>query len=466
MRGRSLRSAQRRARVRKMPGLRPLAHLTPHPGRPGARASGCAYTRVPPDINAPCRAVRVALRVRPMLPTDLADGASECVFTTPGEPMLFLGSDRAFTFDHVFGTRATQPEIYEQIRVGPMVRSALSGLNATVFAYGQTGSGKTHTMGTANIDLERSDETTGILPRAMRELFGAVTERLDAGESLKVRVSATFIEIHREEVHDLLHGLGVSERDGTGQAAADEFVPGGRPVTAPANGSAHSAGGSAAGSSGGGVTIREDPSGAIALAGARQRMLRSAADALRCVQQGALLRATASTAMNATSSRSHAVLTVTVETDLPPLGGQTGGKPRALSAKLHFVDLAGSERAKRTKAEGERLQVHPSARCWTFPLLFLLVGWDGSGSQSGFATAPLRPLARLEEATTAQLDTPAMRPPCPPCAGGYPHQPRAARSRQRDLRADCRAQGGRARARAVPRVQADAVRTRSAFLGA
>ena len=38
-----------------------------------------------------------------------------------------------------------QEGIYEQC-VRPLVESALSGYNATVFAYGQTGSGKTYTM--------------------------------------------------------------------------------------------------------------------------------------------------------------------------------------------------------------------------------------------------------------------------------------------------------------------------------
>ncbi|KAJ1617272.1 P-loop containing nucleoside triphosphate hydrolase protein [Pavlovales sp. CCMP2436] len=281
-----------------------------------------------------------------MLPTDIADGASECVFTTLGEPCVFLGSDRAFTFDHVFGTRATQAEIYAGTQIGRTVRGALDGLNGTVFAYGQTGSGKTHTMGTAaSFDADEGEES-GILPRAMRELFDSLKARLETGELLQVRVSATFIEIHREEVRDLLHASGGAlERDaaraGVGAAGLDAIVQGGRPATVPSAAGAVTAGASGAG----GVTIREDPSGAISLAGARQRVLRSAADALKCVQAGVLSRATASTAMNATSSRSHAVLTLTA-----------GGRPRALSAKLHFVDLAGSERAKRTKAEGERLQ--------------------------------------------------------------------------------------------------------------
>ncbi|KAJ1621225.1 P-loop containing nucleoside triphosphate hydrolase protein [Pavlovales sp. CCMP2436] len=301
-------SPRRRALVR--------ARSSPTARQPPSRCCAAVSRGSHHLANGLCvAAVRVTLRVRPMLPTDIADGASECVFTTLGEPCVFLGSDRAFTFDHVFGTRATQAEIYAGTQIGRTVRGALDGLNGTVFAYGQTGSGKTHTMGTAaSFDADEGEES-GILPRAMRELFDSLKARLETGELLQVRVSATFIEIHREEVRDLLHASGGAlERD---------------------------------------AARAGDPSGAISLAGARQRVLRSAADALKCVQAGVLSRATASTAMNATSSRSHAVLTLTVDADLT---GQAGGQPHALSAKLHFVDLAGSERAKRTKAEGERLQ--------------------------------------------------------------------------------------------------------------
>eukprot|EP00966_Prymnesium_polylepis_P214078 4958255-Prymnesium_polylepis.1 len=63
--------------------------------------------------------------------------------------------------------------------------------------------------------------------------------------------------------------------------------------------------------------------------------------------EGAASRSTGATAMNATSSRSHAIFTLALELT-------SGGK--TVAPKVHFVDLAGSERAKRTGASGERLK--------------------------------------------------------------------------------------------------------------
>ena len=73
-------------------------------------------------------------------------------------------------------------------------------------------------------------------------------------------------------------------------------------------------------------------------------------DHVRSLMEGAALRrATASTAMNAVSSRSHAICTLHL-TILPPATTGT-----TLRAKLTLVDLAGSERLKRTAAEGKRM---------------------------------------------------------------------------------------------------------------
>ena len=86
------------------------------------------------------------------------------------------------------------------------------------------------------------------------------------------------------------------------------------------------------------------------------------------LQMGAARRTTAATLMNSASSRSHAVFTVTVESN--PAAGSDAEDSDAVSAtpaeiqadpiaqagrmvsKLTFVDLAGSERLKRTGVSG------------------------------------------------------------------------------------------------------------------
>ena len=61
-------------------------------------------------------------------------------------------------------------------------------------AYGQTGTGKTFTMMGTPTDL-------GIIPRMLEGIFQRITE-LDAG--VNVQVSATFLQIHNDNLYDLL----------------------------------------------------------------------------------------------------------------------------------------------------------------------------------------------------------------------------------------------------------------------
>jgi hypothetical protein len=54
------------------------------------------------------------------------------------------------------------------------------------------------------------------------------------------------------------------------------------------------------------------------------------------LQKGSVNRKTASTSMNSTSSRSHAIFSVSLK--------QTTQDNQQIFSKFHFVDLAGSER--------------------------------------------------------------------------------------------------------------------------
>ena len=74
-------------------------------------------------------------------------------------------------------------------------------------------------------------------------------------------------------------------------------------------------------------------------------------DIMRLMEQGNDLRTTASTNMNDTSSRSHAIFTITFVQ-----AGYLSGMPYETESKIHLVDLAGSERANATGASGQRLK--------------------------------------------------------------------------------------------------------------
>lgn len=72
---------------------------------------------------------------------------------------------------------------------------------------------------------------------------------------------------------------------------------------------------------------------------------------LHIIKKGALKRHTGSTLMNKESSRSHSVLTTTIESKI-----MKNGLFNVKIAKFHIIDLAGSERAKSTDAGGTRLK--------------------------------------------------------------------------------------------------------------
>merc|ERR1711963_1122830 len=69
------------------------------------------------------------------------------------------------------------------------------------------------------------------------------------------------------------------------------------------------------------------------------------------MERGNAVRTTAATNMNDTSSRSHAIFTVTFVK-----AGFIDGLPTETVSKIHLVDLAGSEGANATGASGQRLK--------------------------------------------------------------------------------------------------------------
>lgn len=114
------------------------------------------------------------------------------------------------------------------------------------------------------------------------------------------------------------------------------------------------------------VTIREDK-GHILLTGLHQLEINSVDDLMGALNFGSSIRQTDSTAINAKSSRSHAVFSLNLvqrkaktasgaeKRFSVPLETMTGNESwTTIDSKLHFVDLAGSERLKNTGAQGDR----------------------------------------------------------------------------------------------------------------
>eukprot|EP00898_Chlorokybus_atmophyticus_P000842 jgi/Chlat1/1759/Chrsp134S02085 len=276
--------------------------------------------------------VRVAVHVRPLLSHELLEGAAPCLEITPGAPQITVGQ-HSFTFDHLYGEGGPSSDSIFSECVAPLVDGLFGGYNATVLAYGQTGSGKTYTMGTAY--AEGAIGPSGITPLAMARIMERITQLQDT----EVLVRVSFIEIHKEEIRDLLTPMSERVR--------------GRPEQP--------------------VVLRELPSGGVCLAGAREASsveVCTLNDMQELLRTGTLSRATAATGMNAHSSRSHAIFTITLEqrrhatASHPSENGIDDNNFEVdaldgddyLCAKLHLVDLAGSERAKRTGTVGDQFQ--------------------------------------------------------------------------------------------------------------
>lgn len=135
--------------------------------------------------------VRVALRIRPLVPRETGDGCKECIKCIPGHPQVVIGEDKAFTYDYVFETYSKQEDLYNKTVI-PLVEGLFKGYNATVLAYGQTGSGKTYSMGTAFTMCSETDETKGVIPRLINTIFKWIEERKDKTEFL---LKVSFLEV-------------------------------------------------------------------------------------------------------------------------------------------------------------------------------------------------------------------------------------------------------------------------------
>ncbi|KAI8074623.1 hypothetical protein BC940DRAFT_288690 [Gongronella butleri] len=231
-------------------------------------------------------------------------------------------------------------------------------------------------MGTA-LDEHLHSEYQGIVPRFIHELF----QRLES-KGHDFQVHASFLELYNEEIIDLLNVQESSERRRISSNSSGVHGASFHGTTCDIN-------------------IREDMQGQIYWTGVREEACATPDDLVGVLTRGSLCRTTGATDMNAVSSRSHAILTVTLKQTVPddaddnekvhqhdatrdtttaPLHPHDDNsnrhdhdhstmshtpatsigttlpprKTKVLVSKFHFVDLAGSERLKRTNAQGDR----------------------------------------------------------------------------------------------------------------
>lgn len=207
-----------------------------------------------------------------------------------------------------------------------------SRYNGTVVAYGQTSSGKTHTVFGNGGGCD--SDSAGLVQRSLKALFRSIAlsqaesatgvsaddgsnflERSFEGDTTdmirETTAKASFFEIFNEKVYDLLSG------------SLETALP-----------------------------VREDAARGVYVDGLQEVEVKDTEEAEIVLAKGAANRQVASTSMNRTSSRSHAVFVLTLRSVFT----NGDGLSKVRTSKFTLVDLAGSERQRSTNATGDRLK--------------------------------------------------------------------------------------------------------------
>uniref|UniRef100_A0A3B3S0S6 Si:rp71-84d9.1 n=1 Tax=Paramormyrops kingsleyae TaxID=1676925 RepID=A0A3B3S0S6_9TELE len=215
---------------------------------------------------------------------------------------------RTFTFDYAYwshsgfvrnkdglfvpeepGSRyADQNSVFQDLGQG-ILENGLQGYNATLLAYGQTGSGKSYSM-------IGYGPNKGLVPSLCERLFQAIKMNQESRQC--------------QQVIDLLwRGPRLS----------------------------------------GGLKVREDQQRGFYVEGLRRVPCESAAQVAQLMEQGTRTRTTATTHMNANSSRSHMLIILQLK--------QIFSKENTTKeSNMNLVDLAGSERQRTLASEADRLK--------------------------------------------------------------------------------------------------------------
>jgi hypothetical protein len=235
--------------------------------------------------------------------------------------------DKIYSFDGVFGENATQDLIYERVKNN--VRATVNGYNTTIFAYGSTGSGKSYTM-------TGTTAQPGIIPRAISEVFAYIETAASQERDVFFYVRLSYVELYNNNFRNLLE-FASKELTLRDNKANDEAIHHDSTFGMGMKGKSK-------------IEVRESQSAGVFLAGPNLRIpVTTAPEAFALISRGNKSRAVGATQCNDVSSRSHAVLTVHVESRVSCAGA--GGASELRLGKMHLVDLAGSERVSMSGAE-------------------------------------------------------------------------------------------------------------------
>lgn len=79
--------------------------------------------------------VRVAVRIRPLVPTEIEKGCQTCIGVVPGEQQIQVrNTNKSFTFNHVFGPEDDQ-EVFYDTAIRGMVSKIFKGESLSSFYH-------------------------------------------------------------------------------------------------------------------------------------------------------------------------------------------------------------------------------------------------------------------------------------------------------------------------------------------
>jgi kinesin family protein 18/19 len=197
----------------------------------------------------------------------------------------------SFIYDHIFPEDASNEAVYQQA-LRPLILNVFEGYNATCFAYGMTGAGKTYTVHGDYLGSRQLGLTHLAFQDCFAQLEGVFT------------IHVSYLEIYNEQVRDLLAETGKS------------------------------------------LMVVEDPVKGVVVPELSELLVQNVDQVNRLIDRGNRLRTMAATSANQFSTRSHAILQMTLEQ-------REGGETQ--TSKLYLIDLAGSERACATENRGQRM---------------------------------------------------------------------------------------------------------------
>uniref|UniRef100_A0A8C1EEX7 Kinesin-like protein KIF16B n=1 Tax=Cyprinus carpio carpio TaxID=630221 RepID=A0A8C1EEX7_CYPCA len=269
-----------------------------------------------------CKVVMTQVRCEPGAPRK--DLSAKCIIEMEGNKTTITNlkipdgvtgdsvreRTKTFTYDFSYdssdgknGSFVSQEKVFRDLGTD-VLKAAFEGYNACIFAYGQTGSGKSHTMMGIPGDV-------GLIPRICEGLFSRISGMTRRDEA-SFRTEVSYLEIYNERVRDLLR-----------RKMAETYN----------------------------LRVREHPKEGPYVEDLSKHLVQNYNDVEELMEAGNINRTTASTGMNDTSSRSHAIFTINFTQ-----AKFDAEMPSETVSKIHLVDLAGSERADATGATGVRLK--------------------------------------------------------------------------------------------------------------